>query len=210
VKLAEHLGLGQKTAWFVGQRIRRMMADQDHLLRGVVEVDETYFGGKRRKRATSRCDPDDQPPTGRGGSRRKMVMVATERGGRARAAKGDTHSERTIVQFILGNRDVQGRGGRIVLCTGALPAYRWIGSKFPAHLRGNHSARAYIRRDPGYAADAKRAIIGVWHWFSIKHTDRDRHELCSRWNRRKASIETRLSHILAGAAIRRRWRELVA
>src|SRR3954447_1108598 len=49
VKLGQHLGIGQKTAWFLGQRIRRMMEDKDGLLRGVVEVDETYMGGKRRK-----------------------------------------------------------------------------------------------------------------------------------------------------------------
>ena len=41
VKLGVHLGVGQKTAWFLGQRIRRMVEDKDGLLRGVVEVDET-------------------------------------------------------------------------------------------------------------------------------------------------------------------------
>jgi hypothetical protein len=101
-----------------------------------------------------------------------------------------------------------------------LPAYRWIGSKFPAHLWVNHSAGQYIRRDPGYAADAhinsaesfmlKRAIMGVWHWFSIKHTDRYLYELCFRCNRRKASVENKLAHIFTGAATRLRWRELVA
>ena len=221
VKLGEHLGIGQKTAWFLGQRIRRMMEHEGDLLRGVIEVDETYLGGKRRKRAKSRRDPDDDQPVGRGGSRRKMVMVATERGGRARASKGRTHSERTVVQFILQNLDVQGRHGRIVLCTDALAAYRWIGSKFPAHLWVNHSAGEYVRRDPHYAADAhtntaqsfnamlKRAVMGVWHWFSIRHTDRYLHEMCFRWNRRAVGAETRLADIFAGRAPRLRWRELV-
>ena len=151
-----------------------------------------------------------------------MVMVATERDGRARAAKGETHSERTIVQFILRNLDIQGVGGRIVLCTHALPAYRWIGSKFPAHLWVNHSAGEYVRRDPHYAATAhtntvelsnstiKRAIIGVRHWFSIKHTDRYLHELCVRWNRRKLGINERLAQVFATGASRLRWKELVA
>jgi len=60
VKLEEHLGIGQKTAWFLGQRIRRMMEDKDGPLSGIVEVDETYLGGKaRRKGQTSKRDPDD-------------------------------------------------------------------------------------------------------------------------------------------------------
>src|SRR3954466_7092717 len=69
VKLGEHLGMGQKTAWFLGQRIRRMMDEKDGLLRGVVEVDETDLGGKRRKRQKSRRDPDDDQPVGRGDTR---------------------------------------------------------------------------------------------------------------------------------------------
>jgi len=119
VKLAEHLGIGQKTAWFLGQRIRRMMEDRDGLLSGIVEADETYLGGKRRKKGqTSKRDPDDDQPTGRSGTRKSMVTVATERGGRARAAKGRTHSERTIAAFVLGNLDI----GRTVLVTDELPA----------------------------------------------------------------------------------------
>ena len=68
---------------------------------------------------------------------------------------------------------------------------RWPrdGRKFPAHLRVNHSAGEYVRRDPHAAATAhtntaeafnatlKRALIGVWHRFSIKHTDRYLHEV---------------------------------
>ena len=78
-----------------------------------------------------------------------------------------------------------------------------------------------MRCDPGYAADAhvntaesfnallKRAIMGVWHWFSIKHTDRYLHELCFRWNRRGTSAEYRLARIFTGNAPRLRWKELV-
>src|SRR3954471_16468227 len=136
------------------------------------------MGGKRRKQR-SRRDPDGDQPKGRGGTRCKMVMAATERGGRARASKGETHSERTIVDFVRKNLDIQ---GRTVLCIDSLPAYRWIGSKFGAHLRVNHLAGEYVRRDRHHAADAhtntvesfnamlKRALMGVWHWFSIKHT----------------------------------------
>ena len=104
VKLAEHLGIGQKTAWFLGQRIRRMMEDKDGLLAGIVEVDETCLGGKTRpKGQASKRDPDDDQPVGRSGSRKSMVTVATERGGKARAARGRTHSGRTIAGFVFGN-----------------------------------------------------------------------------------------------------------
>ena len=61
VKLAEHLGIGQKTAWFLGQRIHSMMEDKDGLLKGIVEVDETYLGGKKRKKGqASKRDPQTE------------------------------------------------------------------------------------------------------------------------------------------------------
>jgi len=219
VKLAEHLGIGQKTAWFLGQRIRRMMEAKDGLLKGIVEVDETYLGGKKRKKGhASKRDPDDDQPVGRSGTRKSMVTVATERDGRARAAKGKTHSERTIAAFVLANLDI----GQTVLVSDELPAYRWIGSKFPAHLHVNHSKGEYVRRDPLAAAVAhtntaesfnatlKRAVIGVWHWFSIKHTDRYLSEVSFRWNQRKHGAEGRLAGLFTGNATRLRWKELVA
>lgn len=53
-------------------------------------------------------------------------------------------------------------------------------------------------------------MIGVWHWFSIKHTDRYLHEVSFRWNRRKLDTDARLSGLFTGNATRLRWRELVA
>jgi transposase-like protein len=219
VKLGEHIGVGQKTAWFLGQRIRRMMEDKDGLLKGIVEADETYLGGKARKKGQkSKRDSDDDQPKGRSGARKSMVTVAAERGGRARAAKGQTHSERTIARFVLNNVDRVGT----VLIADELPAYRWIGQKFAAHLRVNHSAGEYVRKDSHAAATAhvntaesfnatlKRAWVGVWHWFSIKHTNRYLHEVTFRWNARELDTDTRLSGLFIRSTGRLRWRELVA
>ena len=219
VKLGQHLGVGQKTAWFLGQRIRRMMENKDGLLSGIVEVDETYLGGKKNSRGkTSKRDPDDDQPTGRSGSRKSMVMVATERGGDARATKGRTHSGRTIANFVVGNVSRDGT----VLVSDELPAYRWIGRKYPAHLKVNHSKGEYVRHDRHAPATAhvntaesfnaclKRAWVGVFHWFSIKHTDRYLDEATFRWNARKLPAEQRITDLFGGSAGRLRWKELVA
>lgn len=216
-RLAEQIGVTYKTAWYLGHRLRRMMQDEDFILRGVVEADETYLGGKRRKGEASKRDKDDDQPKGRGGSRKVMVAVAVEREGRAKAKKAGTHSEMSLANFVRLNVDLGS-----VLCTDELPAYRWIGSKFPAHLTVNHSADEWVRRDPHAAADAhtntaesfnatvKRAIIGVWHWFSIKHSDRYLCEIGFRWNRRKTKAEARVADMLGTAQGRLRWRECVA
>ncbi|MFW5661178.1 MAG: hypothetical protein ACOC05_07300 [Oceanicaulis sp.] len=46
----------------------------------------------------------------------------------------------------------------------------------------------------------KRAIIGVWHWFSIKHGDRYLGELAARWNWRGMDNLDRFGAALAGLA----------
>jgi hypothetical protein len=50
----------------------------------------------------------------------------------------------------------------------------------------------------------------VFHWFSIKHTDRYLHEVTFRWNARQQDTDSRLSGLFSRSTGRLRWRELVA
>ena len=82
-QLARDLDLTQPTAWYMQQRIRAEMATKQGsiILQGVIEADETYVGGKSRKR--NKHDKDDPtPPSPRGrGTRKTPVIGAVERGG---------------------------------------------------------------------------------------------------------------------------------
>ncbi len=177
-----------------------------------------------------------------------MVTVATEREGRARAAKCRTHSGKVIATFVLnveprGSPDNVNRIG-IVLITDEPPAsgrsvgwfdrYRWIGRKYPAHLRVNHSKGEYVRHARGaghlrhapatahantaepFNATLKRACAvavraaGVFHWFSIKHMDRYLHETSFRWNARRQDTDTRLAALFTRLTGRLRWKKLTA
>ena len=62
-QLARDLGLNQKSAWFMQQRIRAQMAsEQGPLLQGIVEMDETCIGGRPRKASKA----EDRKPAKRG------------------------------------------------------------------------------------------------------------------------------------------------
>lgn len=106
VALGRHLGVGQKTAWFLGRRIRAMMEDNKRLLRAIVGADATYVGGKSKRDQKSRRDDAAAQPKGRRGSRHAMVVTAGERGGKARAKRAGAHSKRTGRQGFAGKRSV--------------------------------------------------------------------------------------------------------
>ena len=215
--LSRQLDIGYKTAWFLAHRIRNLMTQDWEALRGLVEVDEVYLGGKRRKKnQTSRRDSDDDRPRGRAGTRKAMVVAGVERGGKAKVKRGRSHAERTIAEFVYRHVDRSS-----TLLTDDLPAYRWIGRKFRAHLAVNHTKGEYARFDPLAAAPAhvntvesfnamlKRAWVGVWHWFSIKHTHRYLDQIVFHWNHRKADVATRLGDLFTAHGRRLRFKECV-
>jgi transposase-like protein len=95
-KLAEWLEVDYKTAWFMGHRIRRMLAEpQWSKLSGIVEADEMYVGERKKPE-------DDDPGPSSGGSKRgrgagrATVLVAVERDGGARAKRIATHSSQAV------------------------------------------------------------------------------------------------------------------
>ncbi len=103
LKLHRELGIGQKAAWFLLHRLRQAFETLTETFAGPVEVDETYWGGKRknmlaRKRAEqARCrrqdsggrseGPGHQPGVGGLGSSDRPADAADFRGGPDRARR---------------------------------------------------------------------------------------------------------------------------
>ena len=78
-QLGRDIEVTQQAAWYMQQRIRAAMASKErNYLKGIVEVDETYIGGKPRR---NKRDDDDPPKRGRG-TRKTAVMGAVQRDGK--------------------------------------------------------------------------------------------------------------------------------
>ena len=70
-QLSRDLGMNQKTCWRMMMNIRAEMGKDNVLLQGVIEADETYIGGKRRKD----YDREDGEPRKRGVVPQKMLCL---------------------------------------------------------------------------------------------------------------------------------------
>jgi transposase-like protein len=82
-EMARSLGITQKSAWFLSHRIRLAMQTGTFAkLDGVIEVDETFIGGKARN---MHKHVREQKITGTGGKDKTVVAGIMERGGKMRA-----------------------------------------------------------------------------------------------------------------------------
>ncbi len=162
------LGITLQTAWFLSHRIREAMMvlniNDIGLLGGqnqVVEIDETYVGGKARNRKNK------IPP-------KAPVLSLVERNGQVRSFHVPDVTGQTLKPIIVANVNKA-----TYLMTDESRAYPTIGRGFTGHGTVNHSAEEYVRgyfrhtnTAEGYFSILKRGIIGTYHHVSEAHLHR--------------------------------------
>jgi transposase-like protein len=171
-----------KTAWYLCHRIRHAMKQVDQpMLSGVVEMDETYVGGRTRGR-------------GKGFHKdtKECVVGIRERGGDLRFFHAEDAKSGTLAKYIKENvsTDVE------VIVTDELTGYPSAmieaGIHGRKHKTVNHSAKEYVRGDvhtntiESAFSLLKRGIVGSWHKISAKHLPAYLQEMEFRFNRRKS------------------------
>jgi transposase-like protein len=181
-QLGRMLGVTYKTAWFMTHRIRYAMTQPAFTdrLGGVVEVDETYVGGKERNRKFR----DKQKKLGRGTDKAPVVALV-ERGGKARSM----HIARVTGEELKGaiRRHVTPEA-RIM--TDSFPSYRGLDTEFASHETVNHwktyvDGEVHTNTVENFFSILKRGIDGVYHHVSEAHLHRYLSEFDFRYNARK-------------------------
>jgi len=176
-QLARDIDVNKNTAWSMGMRIRKAMLDSGDLLRGVVEMDETYVGGKPRGHKKDR-------KRGRGTSKVPVVGMV-ERGGNVKAqVSPKLHSKRlmTLVRRSVDLKDA-------TMVTDEWMSYKPFAKMIP-HEVINHS-RAYVRGDihtntiECFWSLLKRGIVGQYHKVSLQHLQQYVNEFAFRFNNRE-------------------------
>jgi transposase-like protein len=169
------INVSYRTAWYLCHRIRAAMKEAgSEALRGIVEVDETYIGGKVRG-------------MGRGYRGNKSIAVgAVQRGGKIRLQVIKWAGKDTLHKFIEENTAPDTEA----IYTDQLPAYIGIADEDTRHESVNHSIEEWVRGDvhtngiESVWSLLKRSIVGSYHKVSMKHLDAYLDELEHRFNNR--------------------------
>ncbi|WP_291909078.1 IS1595 family transposase [Chitinophaga sp. CB10] len=193
MQLARELKITQKSAWYLAHKIREMLNNKAALkkLRGVVEVDETYVGGKRRG-----------SKRGRGAEHKTPVFGMLERNGTLRIMPVEKVNGKTLKGLISGNVV---RGTTIM--SYEFKAYNGL-SKFYIHKVVQHGIKEYVNGDAhvnsleGAWSLLKRSIRGIYHRPSRKYLDNYWGEFEFRYNTRKKCIEMRFTELMKCSKIR--------
>lgn len=174
LQLTRTLQVSPKTGWFLSQRIRTALATEGSMLKGVVEVDETWIGGKVHGKG--------RHYTGN----KTMVIGAAQRGGDIRLETGKTPNRKELHSFV--KRNVSPDAAAIY--TDEHSGYGDLNDTDTKHERVKHSDEEWVRGDvhtntvEGAWALFKRGVAGSFHKVSRKHLDRYLDEFEFRFNNR--------------------------
>lgn len=181
-ELHRALGITQKSAWFVLHRIRLAMQTGSFTkLKGEVEVDETFIGGKARN---MHADKRAEKIHGRGACGKAIVIGVLERGGEVRT-KVIPNTRKKTVQAEVRQHVEPGS----LVCTDALASYEGLDAEY-VHEAVDH-AKEYVRGNvhtnglENYWSLLKRCIRGTYVSVEPFHLFRYLDEEAFRFNERK-------------------------
>jgi transposase-like protein len=177
-QIARHLGVQYKTAWHLCHRIRKAMQEMNPTPLGgagkVVEIDETFIGGKVRRKGHMKAKEN-----------KTVVIGIAERGGRIHMQKIENIKSPSVKPVLAAKLHPETEK----VITDSAPVYSWILPK-EKHEIVNHYEEVRTMGElstktiEGAFSLFKRGVIGSYHKLSKDHLDSYLQEFCWRFNRR--------------------------
>lgn len=204
MKLHRDLGISYPSAWHLLHRIRTAMESGELAMFGpVVEVDETFVGGKLANRHESQRDsaPEKAP----------VIGAKDRKTGKVRAKVIKATDSATLQGFVRG---LVVPGAQVF--SDGHPGYTRLDGDYD-HRAVQHSAGTYVIEQihtngiEAFWSVLKRGIVGVYHHVSVKHLDLYVDEFAGRHNLRDLGTEAQMSAVARGMVGKRlRYADLVA
>jgi transposase-like protein len=203
-QLERELGVTYKTAWRMLHQIRMAMGNSEHqeFFDTIVEIDETYVGGKPRKGKNRKDDDDNDdtplPPNKRGrGTNKTPVVGVVDRENKkvfAKVALPNTEGRKlTAKQLIDILRTVSKQENNNTIMTDEFSGYNPLSRNNFVHLRIDHTKAfanegVHTNTIESFWAILKRAVYGIYHSISVKYMQRYVDEFCFRYNNRNSDM----------------------
>ena len=205
MKLHRDLGITQKSAWHMLQRIRKAYDDISVMFGGESEVDESYFGGKEKNKHAK-----DKLNAGRGTvGKTAVVGMKNRHTNQVQAEVVQTTDKETLQDFVVKHTTPEA-----VVYTDEARAYSGLPRE---HQTVGHGVGEYVREQAhtngmeSFWSMLKRGYTGTYHHISPKHLHRYVDEFSGRHNMRPLDTVDQMEAVVRQAVGKRlRYRELIA
>jgi len=183
LQLSRHLDINKDTAWSLQRRIRSAMRQPEGLLTGLIEVDETYVGGKASNMSLADRKRKVVDPTGM--RHMETVLGMCEHRGQVVLQVIEKACQVVINPVLQANID-----SKSILVTDGSGSYRGIERHFRQHVAISHRKKQHSRNGfsmstiEGFWAMVKRAVTGTYHHLSSKYLQEYLNEIAFKFNQR--------------------------
>lgn len=180
-QLARDIEVTKDTAWYMLMRIRKAFVDDGALLEGIIEMDESYIGGKNKNRHKDKKTKGGQ---GRGGDDKIPVVATLQRDGKVKAQKVKDVTQKTL--HGIAKKNV--KPGSTIM-TDEWRSYNGLSLLYGHHVV-RHAMKEYVNGAchtntlEGFWSLLKRGVIGQFHFVTPKYLNKYIDEFCYRYNNR--------------------------
>lgn len=191
------------------QRIRFMLRVRTtrEKLKGLIQIDETFVGGKNKNR---RWDKKVKYSQGRSFKDKTPVLGLLDDRGYIRTIVVKDTTKATLQPIV--RRLIEHDS---IIVTDEWKAYNGLSDRYE-HMVVDHKRKQYVN-ECGFTTNAlegawshlKRSIIGVYHKVSRKHLQKYCDEFAYRYNTRKETDQDRFTQSFAKVEGRLRYKDLV-
>lgn len=206
LQLGRDLNISQKGAWFLLQRIRVcLFVENDSELEGVVEIDETFVGGKNKNRHKDKKVPMSQ---GRSYKDKVPVLGMLERGGQLTCVVITDTKKETIQPLV---KKIVKPNSKLI--TDEWHAYNGLDVDY-SHNIVNHGKKEYVNlydntihsnTIEGFWGIFKRGMIGIYNHTSKEHLSLYVNEFVYRYNMRKFPDSDKFNWLIVNSGVRTKY-----